>query len=194
MSTAPQVRPRRKVWRRVLVVAAIVGILGYFGSYANMASVQVGDRAPMFEAVTHTGRPLKLADYLGQQTVVLYFYPRDNTPGCTAQACSFRDDYEAFTAAGAVVIGISSDSSASHEQFAAQKRLPFELVSDPDNRLRKLYGVPNNLFVLPGRVTYVIDREGIVRLVFNSQLNATGHVAEALKIVEQLAKPKGAGK
>jgi peroxiredoxin Q/BCP len=153
-----------------------------------MPAIQVGDHAPSFEVVTHSGKPLRLADYAGKQVVVVYFYPRDNTPGCTTQACSFRDAYEDFVKAGAVVIGISSDSTESHQEFAATKRLPFELVSDPDNRLRKLFGVPKTLGLLPGRVTYVIDREGIVRLVFNSQLNAAGHVAEALKVVQELAK------
>lgn len=152
-----------------------------------MTTINVGDRAPQFELTSHSGKSLKLADYLGKQVVVLYFYPRDNTPGCTTQACSFRDSYEDFVKAGAVVIGVSSDSVESHQEFAATKRLPFELVSDPDNSMRKLFGVPKTLGLLPGRVTYVIDREGIVRLVFNSQLNAGTHVTEALKVVQQLS-------
>ena len=150
--------------------------------------MQTGDRAPDFTATAHNGETITLADYRGKQAVVLYFYPRDDTPGCTAQACGFRDAYEDFVRAGAVVIGVSSDTLDSHRQFAAGRRLPFLLISDADGALRKSFGVPSTFGVLPGRVTYVIDREGLVRHVFNSQLNPAGHITEALRVVEELAK------
>jgi peroxiredoxin Q/BCP len=150
-------------------------------------SIQIGDRAPEVTGTTQTGETISLANYLGKQTVVLYFYPKDNTPVCTAQACAFRDVYEDFVAAGAVVIGVSSDSPASHEKFATGKDLPFILLSDQEGSLRKAFGVPKTLGLLPGRVTYVIDKQGIVRHVFNSQFFAGKHVKQALAMVQQLA-------
>jgi peroxiredoxin Q/BCP len=118
--------------------------------------------------------------------VVLYFYPKDNTRGCTAEACAFRDSHEIFADAGAEVIGVSSDSVESHEKFAGRHQLPFVLVSDQGGVVRKRFGVPTTLGVLPGRVTYVIDREGIVRHVFSSMTNIDKHVDDALAVVKQL--------
>ncbi|HMO13797.1 MAG TPA: peroxiredoxin [Pirellulaceae bacterium] len=151
-----------------------------------MSRIQVGDRAPDFTALTHTGVEFQLSDYLGKKAVVLYFYPKDDTSVCTAQACSFRDAYEQFKDAGAEVIGVSSDSEESHRNFASAQRLPFQLISDHDQSLRKAFGVPKTLGLLPGRVTYVIDREGIVRHIFNSQLNADRHITESLETVRKL--------
>jgi thioredoxin-dependent peroxiredoxin len=115
-------------------------------------------------------------------------YPRDGTPVCTKEACGFRDHYEAFTQAGAVVIGVSGDSLDRHRAFADRQRLPFLLVSDQDGSLRRAFGVPKTLVVLPGRVTYVIDRKGVVRHVVNAQFPAGRHVAEALEVVRKLAQ------
>ncbi|MGK7873951.1 MAG: peroxiredoxin [Xenococcaceae cyanobacterium] len=148
--------------------------------------MQVGDRAPAFTLPNQSGTPVNLSDLLGQKPIVLYFYPKDDTPGCTAESCAFRDSYEVFQEAGAEVIGISADNPSSHQQFATKYRLPFTLLSDTDNRVRKLYGVPATLFILPGRVTYVIDRQGIVRHIFDSQLDFNGHVQEALKVLKSL--------
>jgi peroxiredoxin Q/BCP len=142
--------------------------------------IQVGDAAPDFDLPDASGRRVRLSDFKGRRGVVLYFYPKDETPGCTKEACSFRDRYEDFREAGAEVIGVSSDSAASHQRFARRHGLPFVLVADEGGELRRRYGVPSTLGLLPGRVTYVIDREGIVRHVFNSQLQATRHVDEAL--------------
>lgn len=152
-----------------------------------MRPTGVGDLAPDFTATSQTGAAVSLAEYRGRQAVVLYFYPRDFTPGCTAQACSFRDHYAEFVEAGAVVIGVSGNTAESHERFASHKQLPFLLVSDHDGSLRRRYGVPKTLWLLPGRVTYVIDRKGVVRLVFNSPWNAAAHIAEALAVVRSLA-------
>jgi peroxiredoxin Q/BCP len=149
--------------------------------------VNVGDAAPDFSLPDAAGRQVRLSDFRGRKAVVLYFYPKDDTPGCTKEACSFRDNYEAFTDAGAEVIGVSSDSEASHQKFSEKFKLPFTLVADGGAAVRKRYGVPATLGLLPGRVTFVIDRDGIVRHVFNSQLQATKHVDEALGVLKRLS-------
>jgi peroxiredoxin Q/BCP len=117
---------------------------------------------------------------------VLYFYPKDDTPGCTIESCTFRDSYTDFQSAGAEVIGISSDPPNSHQQFAAKHSLPFTLVSDEGSKVRNAYGVPSTLGLLPGRVTYIIDLEGKVRHIFNSQFNPKAHVSQAIKALQVL--------
>jgi peroxiredoxin Q/BCP len=149
-------------------------------------SLKTGDKAPDFTLPDQAGRPVKLADYLGRKVVVLYFYPKDDTRGCTAEACAFRDGYESFTDAGAEVIGISSDSVESHERFAGRHELPFVLLSDKDRGVRKQYGA-STLGVVPGRVTFVIDKEGVIRHTFSSMTNIGGHVDDALRIVKELS-------
>jgi peroxiredoxin Q/BCP len=154
--------------------------MGLLDRLTNAPAVRVGDPAPDFALPDRSGRTIRLADYRGKRAVVLYFYPKDDTPGCTKEACAFRDQYQDFVDAGAEVIGVSSDSEESHGRFATKYSLPFVLVSDRGGAVRRRYGVPATLGLLPGRVTFVIDRNGIVRHVFNSQLQATRHVAEAL--------------
>jgi thioredoxin-dependent peroxiredoxin len=152
-----------------------------------MASgIQVGTKAPDFTLPSQSGAPVRLQDRLGERVIVLYFYPRDDTRGCTAEACAFRDSHEVFADAGAEVIGISSDSVDRHAAFAGKHDLPFTLLSDKGGQVRKSYGVPAVLGVLPGRVTYVIDREGSVRHVFSSMTNIGQHVSDALETVRQL--------
>lgn len=149
-------------------------------------AIQVGDVVPQFSAVDAQGNLFDSASVIGKKTVALYFYPKDNTPGCTAQACSFRDQYEDFLDLGAEVIGISSDGLASHQKFAAQYQLPFLLLSDTDKKIRKLFGVPTAFFgLLPGRVTYVIDAKGVVQMVFNSML-AGQHIPKALEAIKKI--------
>jgi len=140
-----------------------------------------GDRIP---EVTLQGRdgPVPLSSLLGKR-LVLFFYPKDDTPGCTAEACSFRDEYQAFVDAGAEVIGVSSDDGASHAAFAGRHRLPFPLLSDPGEIARNAFGIPRTLGLLPGRATFVIDADGTVLHAFNSQFAPTKHVAEALTIL-----------
>ena len=142
-------------------------------------SVGVGSKAPDFTLPSQSGEMVNLRDFLGQKPVVLFFYPKDDTPGCTKQARAFRDGYEEFGKLDAEVIGISSDSVGSHKRFAAKHSLPFPLLSDEGGRVRKLYGVPSTLGLFPGRVTYVVDAEGVVRHVFASQLGVEQHVEEA---------------
>jgi peroxiredoxin Q/BCP len=148
--------------------------------------IGVGDKAPDFTLPSNSGEQVTLHDRIGENAVVLYFYPKDETSGCTAEACAFRDSYEAFTNLGADVIGVSSDSVERHVAFAGKNNLPFTLLSDAGGKVRKLYGVPSTLVLLPGRVTYVIDRSGTVRHTFNSMMNFGGHVTEALDAVRRL--------
>jgi peroxiredoxin Q/BCP len=124
---------------------------------------------------------VSLKDFIGTKPVVLFFYPKDDTPGCTKEACAFRDDYEEFGKLDAEVIGISSDSVESHRRFASKHDLPFTLLSDERGKVRKLYGVQNSFGLFPGRVTYVIDEEGMVRHIFSSQLGVERHVEEAIE-------------
>jgi peroxiredoxin Q/BCP len=148
---------------------------------------QVGERAPDFTLPRADGTPFRLSEAVRRGVVVLYFYPKDETMGCVAEACAFRDEYDVFTEAGAEVVGVSADSSESHRRFAAHHRLPFVLLTDADGAVRKLYGVGKALGILDGRMTYVIDTKGVVRHVFSSRLQPTRHVAEALSIVRGLA-------
>ncbi len=149
--------------------------------------IAVGDRAPNFDLPSTDGTRLRLADVLARGPLVIFFYPKDDSPGCTAEVCTFRDAYAAFTDIGAQVVGVSSDSADSHRAFAQKNRLPYPLASDPGGSTRNDYGVPKALFgLLPGRVTYVIDRDGIVRSVFNSMLAPKKHVEAALDVLKTL--------
>jgi peroxiredoxin Q/BCP len=146
--------------------------------------IEVGYTAPDFALRSQTGELVNLKDVLGKREVVLYFYPRDFTPGCTVEARTFRDHYEAFKDIGAEVIGVSSDSVESHRDFASKCELPFTVLSDDGGKVRRLYGVPSSMGLVPGRVTYVIDTDGVVRHIFNSQLNPGKHVEEAMKVLK----------
>lgn len=149
-------------------------------------ALQVGDKIPNFSAKDNVGNDFNSESIIGKKAVVIYFYPKDNTPGCTAQACSFRDQYQDFKDLGAEVIGISSDSVTSHEKFIQKYKLPFVLLSDSDKKIRNLFGVKTNLFgLLPGRVTYVADQNGIIQMVFDS-LSATKHIPKALEMIKKI--------
>ena len=149
--------------------------------------VKVGDKAPLFSLQSDQGETVYLSGLIGKSPVVLYFYPKNNTTVCTKEACAFRDSFDEFrNIQDAVVLGISSDSAESHKEFSEHYDLPFTLLSDPGGRVRKLYGVPKTLGLLPGRVTYVIDKEGIVRHIFSSQLDYRKHVEEALSALKSL--------
>jgi peroxiredoxin Q/BCP len=150
--------------------------------------VNVGDKAPDFTLPSQMGDNVTLSEYFGKKNVVLYFYPKDETRGCTREACEFRDRYDVFTGLGAEVLGVSSDTLESHKSFATHYGLPFLLLSDEKGEVRKLYGVPSSMGILPGRVTYIIDKKGVVRHIFNSQLQPEKHIEEALKILKELEK------
>jgi len=144
-----------------------------------MPKISAGDRAPDFELDSQDGGRVRLGDYRGKKNVVLYFYPKDFTSGCTAEARAFRDSYDEFRDGETEVLGVSGDSVESHRRFSRECGLPFHLLSDPGGELRDLYGVSSTMGI-PGRVTFVIDKEGVVRHVFSSQLRPTRHIREAL--------------
>jgi thioredoxin-dependent peroxiredoxin len=147
-----------------------------------------GDRAPPFTLPGPGGKPVSLAELLARGPVVLYFYPRDDTAGCTVEACAFRDAYPELRAAGAEVVGVSRDDEPSHAAFAARHGLPFPLLGDPTGEVHAAYGV-GQILVLKDRVTFVIDREGTVRHVFDSKLRWRAHVDQALAAVRKLPPP-----
>lgn len=149
--------------------------------------VKVGDQAPDFTLPNQTGEMVSLHDFVGRQNVVLYFYPKDFTTGCTAEAKTFSVNYDLFRGMGAEVIGVSSDSVESHEGFASECRVSFLLLSDRKGRVRESYGVSSTLGLIPGRVTYIIDKTGVIRHIFSSQLNPKKHVREALDILKSMS-------
>ncbi|WP_310378387.1 peroxiredoxin [Flavobacterium sp.] len=149
--------------------------------------LQIGDKIPHFKAKDSNGNDFDSNNLIGIKPLVIYFYPKDNTPGCTAQACGFRDQYVDFTDLGAEVIGISSDTVDSHLGFSNRYKLPFILLSDSTKKIRKLFGVPSGLLgMLPGRVTYVTDKNGIVILIFDNSLLATKHISKALTAIKKI--------
>jgi peroxiredoxin Q/BCP len=146
-----------------------------------------GDTIPDVSLEGPDGKPVRVRDLASARALVLYFYPKDDTPGCIVEACSFRDHYQDFTDAGADVVGVSSDGRDSHARFVERHKLPFTLLSDPGGAARKAFGVKASfLGLLPGRVTFVIDRAGKVRHAFDSQIRATAHVSEALRVVREI--------
>ena len=151
-----------------------------------MPRIRVGDMAPDFTLMNQDSQPIKLSYYRGKSNVVLFFYPKDFSPGCTTQACHFRDNYEDFTDLGAIVIGVSGDSVESHKKFLDEYLFPFTLLSDKGGMVRKLFGATKGFGVLPGRYTFIIDKLGIIRHIFTSETNMKKHIDESLRILKQI--------
>lgn len=150
-----------------------------------MVELKVGDKSPEFSLMDERGRLVSLRDYLGKKAVILYFYPKDFTPGCTAEACSFRDDYKVYEERGAVVVGVSLDSVESHMKFSEKYNLPFLLLSDSQKEVAKAYGVLGTGGFLAKRVTFVIDKEGKIAAVF-PKVDVKHHSEEVLKVLDEL--------
>lgn len=150
-----------------------------------MVELKVGDKSPEFSLMDERGRLVSLRDYLGKKVVILYFYPKDFTPGCTAEACSFRDDYKIYEERGAVVVGVSLDSVESHMKFSEKYNLPFLLLSDSRKEVAKAYGVLGTGGFLAKRVTFVIDKEGKIAAVF-PKVDVQHHSEEVLKVLDEL--------
>ena len=144
-----------------------------------------GDKCPTFQLKNQFDQLVDITDYLGRRNLVIFFYPKDETPGCTKEACAFRDDFEEFLKYDCELFGISSDSVQNHLSFSKNHNLPYNLLADEDKAIRKLFGVPANLFgLIPGRVTYIISKKGLVEEIFNSQTNPIGHINSALKTLQ----------
>lgn len=153
--------------------------------------IQAGAQAPDFSLPAQDGTTVSLKDFRGKKAVVLYFYPKDDKLVCKKEACLMRDNYTEFVDAGAEVLGVSSDTLESHKDFVAQRKLPFKLLSDRGAVVRKMYGIPRTAGgLLPGRVTFVIDKEGTVRLTYKSLMNPEEHVSEALRVLKTIDAPK----
>lgn len=153
----------------------------------TMHKIEKGANVPWFTLPDQNGKLFDLNTVLGKKNLVIYFYPKDDTPGCTKEACYFRDQFEVFKEEDAEIIGISGQSVESHKQFATKYNLNYTLLSDEGNEIRKLFGVPSNfLGFIPGRVTYIVNKKGKVVYTFNSQSEATKHVDEALRILKLL--------
>lgn len=153
----------------------------------KMNKIEVGSKVPLFSLDDQNGEVFNLEDVLGKKNLVIYFYPKDDSPGCTKEACSFRDQFEVFEEADAIVIGINPQSVESHFEFAKKHRLNYTLLSDSSNEVKRLFGVKGDLFgLIPARITFVIDKTGQVVYTFDSQLQATKHVDESLRILKNL--------
>lgn len=169
-----------KIIKTMLLTFALFGLFS-----DSQGQIKNGETVPDFSLQDQDNHTFRLSDALAKGPVVVYFYPKDDTPGCTKEACTFRDSFSAFTDAGATVVGISSDDVKSHKKFALKHNLPFTLLADEKNEVRKLFGVPKTM-MLPGRVTYVLDRKGTVVHQFNSMSQATQHVEESLAAIKKL--------
>ena len=156
-------------------------------SKTNKMKIEIGSQLPIFSLPNQDGNIVNIDSLIGKKNLVIYFYPKDDSPGCTKEACYFQDQFEVFKEADAEVIGISGQSVESHKNFANKYNLTYTLLSDQGNKIRKQFGVPTNfLGLIPGRVTYVIDKKGEVIYMFDSQLQATKHVDEAIQILKTL--------
>lgn len=169
----------------ILIFLAVAIGLSVFVSNAQNKPLGVGDTVPSFVLKDQFGVDFDISEHIGKSAMVIYFYPKDDTPGCTKEACSFRDSYEEFTDRNILVVGISSDSVESHREFAKKYQLPFTLLSDTDNRVREMFGVkPDLMGLLPGRVTYVVDEQGRIMFMHDSQFKAQSHISEALEALQ----------
>jgi len=153
---------------------------------APAAELKEGMKAPAIEAHDQNGALVRLADFQGKASVVLYFYPKDDTPGCTAQACSLRDGFRAIQGAGAVILGVSADSSQSHRAFADKFHLPFSLLADPEKRIIRAYGVKMPLLGFAKRVTFLIDRQGVVRRIIR-ETRTQDHDRQVLALLKEIS-------
>ena len=174
----------KRGWILVIVATVLLGLI-VFKNKSEMSKVKVGDTIPSFKLYDQNGFFFNIDATIGKP-IIIYFYPKDETPGCIKEACRFRDDFETFKDLGATVIGISGDDVKSHKKFEEKYNLPFTLLADTKNEVRKLFGVPKNLLFIPGRVTYVIDKNGIIQYIFNSQFNAEKHIENSLDMLRKL--------
>ena len=152
----------------------------------HTCSLLAGQKAPLFTGIDQNGNEVKLEGFIGKK-IIIYFYPKDNSWGCTKQACSFQESQQDFLDLDCTVIWISSDSVLSHKTFSDERHLKFMLLSDIKDEVRTMFGVPASFFgLIKGRVTYIVDKNGIVQGVYNSQVNATNHIPKAIEIIKSI--------
>lgn len=150
-------------------------------------AVRVGDKCPVFEARDQHGQLVQSSEFIGKKNLIVFFYPKDNTSGCTAEVCSFRDSYEDFLSLDTEVIGISSDSEKSHNNFASKHNLNFHILADKGGKIRKQFGVKGKFFgLIPGRVTYIMDKEGMVKNIFENLFEAELHIKNAKEFISKI--------
>jgi peroxiredoxin Q/BCP len=172
----------KKIFFISLFLLVLITIIYRLNMMQSQNNISVGDRVPDFSLKDQFGNNFHSADYLGKTTMVIYFYPKDDTPGCTKEACKFRDSFTEFSDRNVMVVGISADNVDSHKKFAEKYNLPFTLLADTQNKVRKLFGVKSNILgLLPGRVTYIIDKEGNVKFIYSNMFNAEKHIEEVIK-------------
>jgi len=170
--------------RKILIIVFIaLGIIFLNNKGKTMKKIEVGDKIPSFTLKDENNIDFDITKI--KSPLIIYFYPKDETPGCIKEACKFRDEFESFVDLGIRVIGISADNSESHKKFKEKYKLPFTLLADTNNSVRKMFGVPKSMLFLPGRVTYVIDKKGIVKYIFNSQFGAEKHIENSLKYLRK---------
>jgi peroxiredoxin Q/BCP len=174
----------KKIVIFILLLVSVL-LLSFKISDSTMKKIEVGDKVPTFNLKDQNGKLFTVNDKMGK-SMVIYFYPKDDTPGCTKEACKFRDNFEVFTNLGALVIGISADSVESHKNFIEKYNLPFTLLADINNEVRNQFGVPKSMFLIPGRVTYVVDSKGYIQYIFNSQFNSEKHIENSLTKLKAL--------
>ena len=163
----------------------IIGVFLLTSNMKNKEAIEVGDKVPIFSLKDQDGAVFNIDKHVGKMAMVIYFYPKDDTSGCTKEACKFRDNFTEFEDRDVKIIGISGDSVESHKNFADKYNLPFTLLADTENEVRKLFGVPYSMFgTIPGRVTYVVNKEGVVIHIYNSMMKAGNHIDEALKVLK----------
>jgi peroxiredoxin Q/BCP len=171
----------------IFIFVIILSIFTLNNVMSQTNKLKVGDKVPDFVLKDQNNNDFNIADFRGKQILVIYFYPKDDTPGCTTEACSFRDTFEVFTDLNVKVIGISTDNVSSHKKFEEKYNLPFTLLADTNKKVQKLFGVPKSfLGMIPGRVTYIIDKQGSIVHIFNSMSNAEKHITESLSIIKKM--------
>lgn len=166
-----------------IIILIVLGIVIFKNENKDMKKIEVGDPIPNINLKDENGIEVNINSI--KKPLIIYFYPKDETPGCIKEACKFRDEFQSFVDLGVQVFGISGDSSASHKKFKEKYHLPFTLLADSNNEVRKKFGVPKSLLFLPGRVTYVVNEKGVVMYMFNSQFGAEKHIENALEFLRK---------
>jgi len=175
----------RKIKILVLISLNFIYMINVFGQ-KQQSDIKVGSKVPVFSLPDQTGKNFYIKDYIGKKNLVIYFYPKDDTPGCTKEACSFRDQFQDFADNDAMVIGISAQNPESHRKFIEKYKLNFTLLCDLDGKVKSMFGAKNSLGgLLPARITYVVNKQGKIIYIFNSQTEPTKHVDEALRILKE---------